>query len=122
MPVVAGDYAARAFSGWGCVRALALLLTACGPTMTLHQVDAVAARALLPWLDQHTTKDMVIERLGPSAKYRDSSGRIVIYSVALKDNVALKVRPPEDASASYELVLVFNEEDRLKRYSLIRIK
>ncbi len=122
MPVVAGGNAARTFWGWRFVLALPLLLTACGTTTTLHQVDTEAARALLPWLDQHTTKSMVIERLGPAAKYRDSSGRIVIYNAALKDKAALKVRAPEDASASYELVLVFDEEDRLKRYSLIKIK
>jgi hypothetical protein len=89
---------------------------------TLHEVDTEASRARLPWLDAPVTRAAVVERLGHSWKYLDSSGRILIYHVALKGRTDLVVRPPDDADASHELVLVFNEQDRLKRYSLLKVK
>lgn len=118
--MMALDFGSAACSRWSFVPALALLLTACGTT--LQHVDTKTARALLPWLDDQTTKVLVIERLGHSWKYHDSSSRALIYNVALKGRTALSVLAPDDASSSYELVLVFDEQDRLKRYSLLKVK
>ncbi len=100
--------------------ALALLLVACGTT--LREVDSKTFRQVLPWLDEQTTKVAVIERLGYSWKYQDRSSRTLIYNVASRGRTALSVLASDDASSSYELVLVFDEQDRLKRYSLLKVK
>lgn len=82
-------------------------------------VDAKTTQALLPFLDDQTTKEAVIEKLGRSWKFLDESGKIMAYGMAFAPH-ALVVRPPDDASAPYDLLLVFDEQGRLKQHSLVK--
>ena len=103
------------------VLALAVFLTAC--STALQQVDAEPAKLLLPWLDAQVTKAAVVDRLGRSWKYMDSAERILIYNMGpLNGRADLITRLPDDASATHELVLVFDEQGQLKRHSLLRVK
>jgi hypothetical protein len=111
---------ARIFSRGSVVLAVTLLLSAYATV--LHEVDPETRRALLHWLVAQVTRATVVERLGHSWKYLDSSRRVLIYNVAVQGQTTLVVAPPDDASAAYELVLVFDEHERLQRYSLLKVK
>lgn len=85
-------------------------------------VDARITRALLPFLEGSTTKEAVIESLGRQWKYRDDSGKIVAYGMAFDGSDGLVVRAPGSGSTPYELVLVFDAQDRLTQHSLVKVE
>jgi hypothetical protein len=99
---------------WPLLPAFALLLTACGAT--LQVLDKETTSSLLPWLEGRPTRAVVAERMGDSWQYTD--GPTVIYSMAQENDTLV----PADERASYELVLVFDEQEHLHRYSLIRVR
>jgi hypothetical protein len=102
------------------VPVIAAFLIACGTTLQVLSPEATGL--LLPWLDDRPTKAIVIERLGDVwPKYADVSGRVLIYAMA--KGTEGEVSPARGKpGASHELVLVFDENERLQRYSPIRVK
>jgi hypothetical protein len=89
------------------------------PEKTLPVVDAATTRALLPFLANGATRELVIEKLGRAWKFQDDSGKILAYGVALAPD-PLVVRGPDDGTAPYDLVLVFDEQGRLKEHTLVK--
>ena len=100
-----------------------LFLTACGTA--LQVLDAENSRLMHPWLEGRPTKAAVITRLGDSWKYVDSSKKIYVYPVGpvitQADAESVDTEEPE-SNAVYELVLIFDDHDRLDRQSVIRVK
>lgn len=97
-----------------------LFLVGCGAA--LQVVPPERARALLPFLTEETTKTAVVERLGREWIYTDHAERVVIYGVSIDESGSITVRARGDEKVTHELVLVYDEHDRLRQYSLVRIR
>jgi hypothetical protein len=101
------------------VSTVALLFTACTSTLRVRNIEDT--RQVLPWLQERLPKAAVIEKLGRSWRYTENSGRAMVYSM-VEENGAIVVAPRGDAVAVFELVLIFDEQCLLHRYSLIEVK
>lgn len=89
------------------------------PEKMLPVIDAATTRALLPFLANGVSREAVVEKLGRAWKFQDDSGKILAYGVALAPG-PLVVRAPADGTAPYDLVLVFDEQGRLKEHTLLK--
>lgn len=110
MPLIRRDLARCS-----AISMIGLLLSGCGGA--LHALDVGSARSLLPFLQEQMNRGALAEKLG-SAWWSDDAGRILIYKMTLERGT---LRPTGEDGA-YELVLVFDGQDRLKHHTVIKVK
>ncbi len=110
----------RSLLRYSLVPVVGLALMACGATLRVFDVGTT--QALFPFLSDHPTRQALVERLGEPSRYVDASSKVLIFEMAADRSGTLVVSDSLGVLPSHELVLIFDEQDRLKRYSLIKVR
>ena len=107
-----------------CRRIFVLILLFISVTSYLHSVkvaDEKDYRTAIPWLvDGKATKEEVIQKCSkiiPLAVM--SQGKILVFNVKFNPRDGQIVCSPSSAPRDYQLVLVFDENNDVKRHSIL---
>jgi hypothetical protein len=99
------------------VVSLSLVAGCLGGCVTARKVDSSTIRKYEGFIsDGKTTKQEVLDRLGP-AQSDYESGRVLIYHVYLQDDGRMSLK---EKGTCHACVLVFDADNVLERHSLVK--